>query len=176
MDREHIGAETVGTIFISTDDIVTGEPVEGWWDLMVNNKGDVHGQVHIMFQLFPVGSLSVGKMLSEAYFEPREGCKMTIYQDADTPDLDVFHGVAEPDGSPYKPTRLWMDLYQSLEEAQKLIYVTGWSVFTGISLVRGYMNKLSMNYRDAKGRIWAFELRSIMQGERYYNYILLTYR
>jgi len=137
MDREHIGAETVGTIFISTDDIVTGEPVEGWWDLMVNNKGDVHGQVHIMFQLFPVGSLSVGKMLSEAYFEPREGCKMTIYQDADTPDLEVFQGVTEPDGSPYKPTRLWMDLYQSLEEAQKLIYVTGWSVFTGISLVRG---------------------------------------
>ena len=101
---------------------------------------------------------------------------MTIYQDADTPDLEVFQGVTEPDGSPYKPTRLWMDLYQSLEEAQKLIYVTGWSVFTGISLVRGHMNKLSMNYRDAKGRIWTFELRSIMQGERYYNYILFSYR
>ena len=40
MDREHVGAETVGTIFISTDEIMTYEPVEGWWDLMVNDKGD----------------------------------------------------------------------------------------------------------------------------------------
>ena len=45
-----------------------------------------------MFQLFPVGSLSEGKMLNEAYFEPREGCKMTLFQDADTPELEVFQG------------------------------------------------------------------------------------
>ena len=44
---------------------------------------------------------------------------------------------AEPDGSRYTPTRLWLDLYQSINNAQKFIYVTGWSVFTGISLVRG---------------------------------------
>ena len=95
------------------------------------------GQVHLMFQLFPVGSLSQGKVLNEAYFEPREGCRMTIYQDADTPEHPVFQGVTEPDGSAYTPTRLWLDLFQSLNEAQKLIYITGWSVFTGISLVRG---------------------------------------
>ena len=62
---------------------------------------------------------------------------MTIYQDADTPELEVFQGVTEPDESPYVPTRLWLDLYHSLNSAQKLIYVTGWSLFTGISLVRG---------------------------------------
>ena len=41
MDREHIGAETVGSIFISTDDIMSCEPVEGWWDLVVSNSGDI---------------------------------------------------------------------------------------------------------------------------------------
>ena len=51
MDREHIGAETVGTVLISTDDIVDGEPLEGWWDLMVSNDGTTQGAVHIMFQL-----------------------------------------------------------------------------------------------------------------------------
>ena len=84
-----------------------------------------------MFQLFPVGSLSEGKMLNEAYFEPREGCKMTLFQDADTPELEVFQGVTEPDGSSYTPTRLWLDLFKNLNNAQKLIYVCGWSVFTG---------------------------------------------
>ena len=37
MDREHIGSQTVGTILISTDIIMTYEPVEGWWDLLVSN-------------------------------------------------------------------------------------------------------------------------------------------
>ena len=48
MDREHIGVETVGTILISTDDII---------DLIVSNDGTTQGAVHIMFQLFPVGNL-----------------------------------------------------------------------------------------------------------------------
>jgi len=137
MDREHIGAELVGTILISTDDIVNYEPVEGWWDLVVSSDGSTQGAVHLMFQLFPVGSLSQGKILNEGYFEPREGCRVTMYQDADTPQLDVFTGVTEPDGSPYTTTRLWLDLYKALEGAEKFIYITGWSVFTGISLVRG---------------------------------------
>ena len=75
------------------------------------------GQVHLMFQLFPVsGSRSQGKVLSDAYFEPREGCRMTMYQDADTPDHPIFRGVTEPDGSSYTPTRLWLDLFQSLSK------------------------------------------------------------
>lgn len=137
MDREHIGAELVGTILISTDDIVDYEPVEGWWDLVVSGDGSTQGAVHLMFQLYPVGSLSEGKILNEAYFGPREGSKVTMYQDADTPQLDIFNGVTEADGSQYTTTRLWMDLFHALDNAEKLIYITGWSVFTGISLVRG---------------------------------------
>ena len=137
LDREHIGAELVGTVLISTDDIVTGERVEGWWDLMVGSDGTTQGAVHLMFQLYPVGSLSQGKILSEAYFDPRDESGVTMYQDADTPDLDIFQGVKDPDGGEYTPTRLWLDLYNALDKAEKLIYITGWSVFTGISLVRG---------------------------------------
>jgi len=137
LDREHIGAESVGSVLISTDDIVGGEPVEGWWDLTVSNNGETQGAVHIMFQMFPVGSLKQGKTLNEAYFEPREGSKVTMYQDADTPQMDIFNGVTEADGSQYTPTRLWIDLFRALDSAEKLIYITGWSVFTGISLVRG---------------------------------------
>ena len=48
-----------------------------------------------------------------------------------------MEGVAFPDGSPYQPTRCWYDLYQALENAQKFIYITGWSVYTEIQLVRG---------------------------------------
>ena len=33
--------------------------------------------------------------------------------------------------------RAWMDLYHTIKSAQKFIYITGWSVFTQINLVRG---------------------------------------
>ena len=62
---------------------------------------------------------------------------MSMYQDADTPQLDIFNGVTEADGSQCTPTRLWIDLFHALDTAEKVIYITGWSVFTGISLVRG---------------------------------------
>ena len=98
-----------------------------------------------MFQLFPVGSISQSKILHDAYFEPREGSAVRMYQDADTPHLDIFTGVTDADGSQYTPTRLWIDLFQALDNAEKMIYITGWSVFTGISLVRG---EEAANYGD----------------------------
>ena len=42
-----------------------------------------------------------------------------------------------PDGSPYTPTRAWHDLYNAIKNAEKFIYITGWSVFTDIQLLRG---------------------------------------
>ena len=73
-----------------------------------------------------------------------------MYQDADTPALPCFNGVTQPDGSEYKPTRfgnstiylfnftviintrLWIDLFHAINNAKKLIYITGWSVFTQV--------------------------------------------
>ncbi len=48
-----------------------------------------------------------------------------------------FDSLTHADGSPYKATTAWKDLYRTLNEATKFIYITGWSVFTGIELVRG---------------------------------------
>ena len=62
---------------------------------------------------------------------------MTLYQDAETPQLSRFNGLNHPDGSPYVATRAWFDLYESIRNAQKFIYITGWSVYTSIQLIRG---------------------------------------
>lgn len=43
----------------------------------------------------------------------------------------------QPDGSPYEATRAWRDLYECIQNAQKFIYITGWSVYTAIQLLRG---------------------------------------
>ena len=47
-----------------------------------------------------------------------------------------FDSVTFTDGSPYEPTTLWKDLFAAIKDAQKFIYITGWSVYTEILLVR----------------------------------------
>ena len=47
-----------------------------------------------------------------------------------------FNGLTHPDGTPYKVTTAWKDLFKTIQAAEKFIYITGWSVFTGIDLVR----------------------------------------
>ena len=42
-----------------------------------------------------------------------------------------------PDETQYVPSRAWFDIFNAINNAQKFIYITGWSVFTNIQLVRG---------------------------------------
>ena len=51
--------------------------------------------------------------------------------------MPCFEGLKNPDGSEYVPTRCWRDLFDTISAAEKFIYITGWSVYTEISLVRG---------------------------------------
>ena len=69
-------------------------------------------------------------------------------QDADTnPKLPQLKGVLNPDGSQYKGTRAWKDIYDSIKNAKKFIYITGWSVYTEINLLRG----ITIFYLQPKG-------------------------
>ena len=119
MDREHIGHEEVGHIIISTEDIIGGELLDDWFPLTLTN-GKQQGEVHIGIQFIPLGTNDTGKVLIDGYFkvghfkswsgtqcflQERDGCRVTMYQDADTPALPCFNGVTQPDGSDYQPTR-----------------------------------------------------------------------
>ena len=135
-DKEHVGATFIASTTISAEDIISGEPIEDWYDL--ERDGEVLGKINLAIQYTPKADLDENTHdLQRAYFPVREGCKLVMYQDADTPQLPVFDGVTEPDGSQYQATRCWKDLYDHLKNAQKFIYIAGWSVNTQISLVRG---------------------------------------
>jgi len=139
-DREHIGSQTVGTFTIDISEVVKGElikgPNDGWFDVIVGKDGETQGSVLLELQYFPVGEYA-GKVLNDAYFESKSGNRVTLYQDAMTPQLPVFDTIVNPDGSPYKPTNCWRDLFHAINNAQKIVYITGWSVYTSIGLLRG---------------------------------------
>ena len=135
-DKEHVGAVFVAETSISAEELASGEVVEGWYDLL--NGENVLGKINVSVQYIPKDDLGEDTHeIEDAYFPARESCKMIMYQDADTPQLPQFDGVPNPDGSQYQATRAWRDMYEHIKNAQKFIYITGWSVFTDIQLLRG---------------------------------------
>ena len=135
-DKEHVGAVFVAEATISAEDLASGEVIEGWFDLL--NGENAMGRINVSVQYTPKENLNEETHdIADSYFPARESCSMIMYQDADTPQLPQFDGVSNPDGSQYQATRCWRDLYEHIKNAQKFIYITGWSVFTDIQLLRG---------------------------------------
>ncbi len=137
-DKEHIGDTHVATCMIGTERIASGETIDEYFDLIKGDNEDV-GKLRLELKYTPKEELSEDGMDLEkgAYFPARSGNRVVLYQDADTPPLPQLESVLHPDGSPYVPTTAWKDLFATLKAAETFIYVTGWSVFTEINLVRG---------------------------------------
>jgi phospholipase D1/2 len=70
------------------------------------------------------------------FFPQRQGCRVTLYQDAHVPE-GFIPGIALGNGERrYEAHRCWEDIFDAINGARHLIYITGWSVYTEIALVR----------------------------------------
>jgi phospholipase D1/2 len=71
------------------------------------------------------------------YFPLRRGGRVTLYQDAHVPgDGSCLPEIRLGNGTTYRHGQCWHDVYDAMSQARKLIYITGWSVFHTIHLVR----------------------------------------
>lgn len=136
-DKDHTSvSDYLGRIFVEADKIARTdessddyEPIEEeWFDL------ETQGALCVTVKFTPKNQEKVREV--ESYFPVMEGNKVTLYQDAETPMLPCFEGVTNADGSQYEPTNCWKDLYKHICEAEKFIYITGWSVCINTSLLR----------------------------------------
>ncbi|KAM0852684.1 hypothetical protein ACQ4PT_051595 [Festuca glaucescens] len=69
------------------------------------------------------------------FFSQRPGCRVTLYQDAHTPDAFAPR-IPLAGGRTYEQGRCWEDVFDAISDARHLIYITGWSVYTEITLIR----------------------------------------
>ncbi|KAE8818487.1 Phospholipase D alpha 2 [Hordeum vulgare] len=69
------------------------------------------------------------------FFSRRPGCRVTLYQDAHTPDA-FAPGIPLSGGRSYKQGRCWEDVFDAITDARHLVYITVWSVYTEITLIR----------------------------------------
>ncbi|CBI38833.3 unnamed protein product, partial [Vitis vinifera] len=69
------------------------------------------------------------------YFPLRRGGTVTLYQDAHVPD-GCLPSPMLAQGTPYVHGKCWHDIFDAICQAQRLIYITGWSVWDKVRLVR----------------------------------------
>ena len=146
-DDDPIGATLIGRAYIPVDELLDGEELDRWVELLDEDKKPIHGnsKIHVKLQYFDVtkdpnwdkGIRSVKNPgVPYTFFTQRQGCKVTLYQDAHVPDNFIPKIPLAGGNSFYEPHRCWEDVFDAITNAKHLIYIAGWSVYTEITLVR----------------------------------------
>ncbi|KAK9141712.1 hypothetical protein Syun_011112 [Stephania yunnanensis] len=145
-DDNPIGATLIGRAYLPVEEIVDGEEVDRWLEIQDEDRNPVEGggKIHVKLQFFDVTKdLNWARGIKSSkypgvpytFFPQRRGCKVSLFQDAHVPDKFVPQ-IPLSDSKSYEPHRCWEDVFDAITNAKHLIYVTGWSVYTEITLVR----------------------------------------
>jgi len=103
-------------------------PIEEWLEM-----DDAEGEIYVKYQFTPLRRPST-MHLRGSYFKPTEGNRVTLFQ-CSTCEPGRIPTVQHKGGSMVAPS-LWEDLREKILQAQKLIYITGWSVWVNLKLHR----------------------------------------
>ncbi|VAH58505.1 unnamed protein product [Triticum turgidum subsp. durum] len=140
-----IGATLIGRAYLPVGELLEGEEIDRWLEICDDNREPVgESKIHVKLQYFGVekdrnwarGVRSVKfPGVPYTFFSQRQGCNVRLYQDAHVPD-NFIPKIPLADGKNYEPARCWEDIFDAISNAQHLIYITGWSVHTEITLIR----------------------------------------
>ncbi|RID76674.1 hypothetical protein BRARA_B03637 [Brassica rapa] len=145
-EDEPISANLIGRAYLPVTEVITGQPVDRWLDLLDEHKSPIQGgsKIHVRVTFTSVTHdvnwnkgivIPSFKGVPNAFFNQREGCKVTLYQDAHV--LEDYQDITLSGGQViYSHHRCWEDIFDAIWDAKHLIYITGWSVYTDITLIR----------------------------------------
>ncbi|KOM44745.1 hypothetical protein LR48_Vigan06g005100 [Vigna angularis] len=146
-DSDIVGSQIIGVVGIPVEQLCSGTRVEGFFPLLSTNgkpcKGGAKLSLSIQYtpvEKVPLYSHGVGagphyEGVPDTYFPLRKGGKVTLYQDAHVregclPSLKMDGDVN------YKHESCWHDIFDAINQARRLVYIVGWSVYYNVSLIR----------------------------------------
>lgn len=146
-DSDVVGSQLIGAVGIPVEQICSGMLIEGTYPILnASGKACKPGAVlTISIQYTPMekvplyhGGVGAGpeyQGVPGTYFPLRRGGRVTLYQDAHVPDgslpnLRLDRGLHYVHGS------CWRDIFNAISQARRLVYITGWSVYHLVRLVR----------------------------------------
>lgn len=142
--------KSLGTVRIKAERVLWGV-VDGWMSLAglsgMSADSKNRGRIRIKIRYRPVDALS--SSAPATYFQPAANCHVQMFQDAHCPHHTVMHVPGSSDELYSTPRRAPGDtrvrrrlfnyfehIYNTIFNAQKLIYISGWSVDTTLELLR----------------------------------------
>ncbi|KAG2380427.1 Phospholipase D beta 1 [Vigna angularis] len=146
-DSDVVGSQLIGVVTIPAEKIYSGEKIHGSYPIL-NSSGKPckPGAILILsIQYIPIEKLityhqGVGAGpeyhgVPGTYFPLRKGGMVNLYQDAHVPsgslpNVKLNHGLY------YNHGKCWNDIFEAIRAAQRLVYITGWSVWHKVRLVR----------------------------------------
>ncbi|KAF8047708.1 hypothetical protein N665_2861s0002 [Sinapis alba] len=145
-DSDSFGSKSIGEVGIPTEELCSGNRIEGLFPILNSSgkpckKGAV---LSLAIQYTPVEMMKVYQMgvgnnecegVPGTYFPLRKGGRVTLYQDAHVED-GTLPSVDLDGGMKYIHGKCWEDMADAIRQAKNLIYITGWSVYHPVRLVR----------------------------------------
>ncbi|XP_058104715.1 phospholipase D gamma 1-like [Magnolia sinica] len=146
-DSDIVGSQFIGTVAIPVEQIYSGAKVEGYFPILNSNgKPCKPGAVlRLSLQYIPIAKQTMYDYgvgagpdyhgVLGTYFPLRRGGKVTLYQDAHVPE-GCLPDLRLDNGMRFEHGKCWQDIFDTIRQARRLIYIVGWSVFHKVRLVR----------------------------------------
>ncbi|KAF6993066.1 hypothetical protein CFC21_010006 [Triticum aestivum] len=142
------GDTVLGRAYLPARELLSDDTtIDRWFDVLGTNRKKLPDgpKIHVQISFRDVadqglawgGGVGGGGSFGvpRTFFSQRPGCRVTLYQDAHA--SEEFEPKIQLDGGGlYKPGHCWEDLYDAISNARHLVYITGWSVFPHITLLR----------------------------------------
>ncbi|XP_076913644.1 phospholipase D gamma 1-like [Bidens hawaiensis] len=139
-DSDVVGSQIIGAVGVPVEQLVSGSLVEGTFPVL-NESGKPckrDAVLTLSIQYTPMAKVPLDHNfngVSGTYFPLRRGGKVTLYQDAHV-DEGHLPSMHLDGGFMYQNGDCWHDICEAIKQARRLIYITGWSVFHSVQLVR----------------------------------------
>ncbi|XP_020242137.1 phospholipase D alpha 1-like [Asparagus officinalis] len=142
-----VGATLIGRAYLPAEDIIYGDEIDCWLDILDEKHNPVEGEarIHVKISYQDVSkdpeNWSRGIPSSNylgvphTYFKQRQSCRVTLYQDSHIAD-DFTPAINLANGTIYEPHRCWVDIFDTIINARHFIYIAGWSVYAKVTLIR----------------------------------------
>lgn len=146
-DNDIVGSQYIGTVSIPIEQIYGGQQIKGFFPILnASGKPSKAGAVlSLSIKYTPIEQLSIYYNgigagpnfmgVPQTYFPLRRGGKVTLYQDAHVPD-GCLPNLTLGNGTQYIHGKCWSDIFDAIRHARRLIYITGWSIWPKVRLVR----------------------------------------
>ena len=139
-DQDSVTNEKIGMVKFKAKDLLDGvqRKQEDGYPIKSRTRSE-KGRLFLSIKFICCSEIEKEPYDTDGYFDTKQNCRMTLYQDAHVPKCIN----SENAGGMQKicPNSCWNDLYSTLVEAQSLICITGWSVWTKLKLFRGEDSK-----------------------------------